>query len=80
MIAGNPLLAAGVALGRLRPDPCGLGLAVDGQGRAVGADGRTDPALFVLGPPSAGQFGDPLGAVFIGAQVQRVLPTLLDLQ
>ncbi|MFO1327835.1 MAG: FAD/NAD(P)-binding protein [Rubrivivax sp.] len=77
MIGANALLASGCALGRLRPDPCGLGVEVDAQCSALDADGRPDPGLRVLGPPSAGRFGDPLGAVFIGAQVQRVLPDLL---
>lgn len=78
-LSANPLLASGLAAGRLQAHPCGLGLAVDPSGRAIDADGQPDPALFVLGPPSAGAFGDPLGAVFIGAQVQRLLPALLHL-
>jgi len=28
----------------------------------------------VIGPPTAGAFGDPLGAIFIAAQIRRTLP------
>lgn len=76
-MASNPFLADACRRGWLRPDACGWGFEVDADGRAMGADGMPRDALRVLGPPSAGCFGDPLGAVFIGAQVQRVLPGML---
>ena len=73
---GNPLLARGLAEGWLQPDPCGLGLAVDAHCRAVGRRGRVDGRLFLLGPPTQGRFGDPVGVIFIAAQVQRALGPL----
>lgn len=76
-IAAQPLLAGLLAAGCLRLDACGWGLAVDVQARAIDAAGRALGALRVLGPPTVGSFGDPIGAMFIGAQVMRMLPDLL---
>ena len=76
--AGNPLLASSLAQGRPQTDACGLGLAVDGQCRALDAQGRPQPALRVFGPPTLGSTGDAVGAMFIAAQIHRVLPELLD--
>jgi uncharacterized NAD(P)/FAD-binding protein YdhS len=59
-------------------DPTGLGVLVDPACRAIAADGRALDALRVLGPPTAGVFGDPLGTVFIAAQIARVLDDLLE--
>jgi uncharacterized NAD(P)/FAD-binding protein YdhS len=73
----DPLLSSLVDQGRLRIDPAGIGVAVDGHCRAIGADGAAQPALRVIGPPTAGTFGDPLGALFIAAQIHRILPDLL---
>jgi len=76
-LAANPLLSSLVASGRLRRDACGIGLAVDADCRALDAAGRPQPALRLVGPPTAGTFGDPLGAMFIGAQIHRMLPAAL---
>lgn len=73
----NPLLASMREQGLLQVDAAGIGLAVDALGRALGRDGQADPRLRVIGPPTAGSFGDPLGAMFIAAQVHRLLPDLL---
>lgn len=45
----SPFLAAAVGAGLLTVDPLGLGVAVDGAGQALGADGRAVPGLWVLG-------------------------------
>lgn len=73
----NPLLHALVAQGWLQRDDCGIGLAVDAQCRAIGGDGITRPSLRLIGPPTAGTFGDPLGALFIAMQIRRILPDVL---
>jgi len=73
-VADNPLLASLTAQGRLQVDPAGIGFAVDAQGCALGRDGRPEPRLRIIGPPTAGTFGDPLGAMFIAAQVHRSVP------
>ncbi len=74
---GNALLSSLVGCGRLRRDDSGLGFAVDAQCRAIGSDGHSTSALRVFGPPTAGVFGDPLGVLFITAQIHRALPGLL---
>jgi len=70
----NRFVAALLARGLLRVDPSGVGLAVDAQCRALAADGRALDRLRIIGPPTAGTFGDPLGGIFIAAQVMRMLP------
>jgi uncharacterized NAD(P)/FAD-binding protein YdhS len=73
----NPFLAALQQRGHLCPDGSGLGFAVDQSARAIGSDGYPRDALRVLGPPTAGIFGDPTGVVFIAAQIRRVIPSML---
>lgn len=75
--ATNPLLASALAQGQLRRDACHLGFDVDAHGCAINANGQAQPGLRVVGPPTVGTFGDPIGAMFIGAQIHRFLPDLL---
>lgn len=77
-VADNPLLASLQDQGLLQVDAAGIGFAVDAQGCAIRPDGHADPGLRVIGPPTAGTFGDPLGAMFIAAQVHRMLPHWLQ--
>jgi uncharacterized NAD(P)/FAD-binding protein YdhS len=73
----NPFLAALLAQGVIRLDDCGIGFAVDAQCRPIGAGGAIDPRLRIIGPPTAGTFGDPLGVLFIAPQIRRMLPGVL---
>ena len=75
--ADNPLLGALLERGILSRDASGLGFSVDAECRPVGRDGTAAPRLRVLGPPTAGTFGDPLGAPFIVPQVRRALAGML---
>lgn len=75
----NPFLRALLADGVLRVDASGLGFAVDAACRPIGADGRARETWRVLGPPSAGTFGDPLGVLFISPQIRRAVPGMLEL-
>ena len=43
--AGEPLLAALLAAGRIRQDALGIGIEVDGDCRAIGADGAASDTL-----------------------------------
>jgi uncharacterized NAD(P)/FAD-binding protein YdhS len=70
----NPFLVALINRGLLTIDSSGLGFAVDAQCRAIGANGASCDRLRVVGPPTAGTMGDPLGAIFIAAQIRRALP------
>jgi uncharacterized NAD(P)/FAD-binding protein YdhS len=73
----NPFLAALLAQGVIRIDDCGLGFAVDAQCRPIAAGGAVDPRIRIVGPPTAGTFGDPLGVLFIAPQIRRMLPGVL---
>ena len=73
----NPLLARMLDRGLVAIDPSGVGFAVDAQCQAIDALGRPQPRLRMIGPPTAGTFGDPLGVLFIGPQIRRVVPSML---
>jgi len=75
-VAGNPLLGRLVERGSLAPHPTGLGFVTDSDCRAIAANGAVEPRLRLIGPPTAGMFGDPLGVFFISAQIDRMLPSL----
>ena len=76
-VQDNPFLASLLEQGCLQADPCGLGFRVDANCCAIDASGHLQPRLRVVGPPTAGAFGDPLGVVFIAAQIHRMLPDAL---
>ena len=61
VIADTPVLASLAAAGRLRPDPLGLGIDTDPEGRPIGADGRGDSGILVCGPLARGQVGELMG-------------------
>lgn len=75
---GNPFIAALLARGMLTPHPTGLGFAVSENCEAQSSDGSIQPMLRVIGPPTLGAFGDPVAAVFIAAQVRRLIPGLIE--
>ena len=73
-----PLYAALMRRGLLRVDATGVGLAVDALCRALPDTGMPSAYLRIVGPPTAGARGDPLGTAFISLQVHRVVPDILD--
>lgn len=73
----NPLLAQACAAGCLQPDALQLGLNVDARGCAIDAQGRPQPSLRIVGPPTLGSYGDPIGAMFIAAHIFRAAPDML---
>ena len=75
--ATNPFLSDLLAQGFIRPDPSGFGFEVDAQCRPIGKDGAPSPAMRMVGPPTAGTFGDPLGVPFIAPQIRRMLPGVI---
>lgn len=77
-LASNPFLLSLVKQQWLKPDDCGVAFAVDANCNAVGGDGVTRPTIRLIGPLTAGTFGDPLGAMFIAAQIHRTLPDILN--
>lgn len=76
--AANPLLASLAAQGWLQPDALGVAYAVDSDCRLLGRDGETRERVRLIGPPTLGVLGDPGGAMYIAAQIHRLVPQLLD--
>ena len=72
-----PLYAALLERGMISIDPSGVGMAVDGHYRAIDRHGNAGPRLRLVGPPTLGARGDPLGSAFIGIQVYNMIPDLL---
>jgi uncharacterized NAD(P)/FAD-binding protein YdhS len=70
--AGEPLLDALIGAGRIRPDPCRLGIDVDRDSRALGRDGAPDERLYAIGPMTRGAFWESIAIADIAAQAQAV--------
>lgn len=74
--ARDPLTGPLIAAGRARLDALRLGLELDAEGRVLHADGTSDPALFVLGPPARAAFWETIAVPDIRRRVEDVARTL----
>jgi uncharacterized NAD(P)/FAD-binding protein YdhS len=74
--AGEPLLGALLEAGRIRQDALGIGIEVDGDCRAIGADGAPSDILSVIGPVTRGAFWESVAVPDIRAQAERVAARL----
>lgn len=72
----DPLLANLRGAGRLRPDPCRLGLNVDMDSRVVDSFGRSAPTLWAIGPITRGQFWESIAVPDIAVQARDVAERL----
>jgi len=70
--AGEPLLDALLAAGRIRPDSCHIGLDVDRDLRALDAEGQASDTLFAIGPITRGTFWESVAVPDIRAQAERL--------
>ena len=70
--AGEPLLAALLAAGRIRPDPLRIGIDVDAECRALDASGAASGSLYAIGPVTRGTFWESVAVPDIRAQAARV--------
>jgi uncharacterized NAD(P)/FAD-binding protein YdhS len=70
--AGEPLLDALLAAGRIRADPYRLGIDVDAQCRTLDAEGVPSDWLYTLGPMTRGTFWESIAAGDIAAQAQAI--------
>ncbi len=70
--AGEPLLDALLASGRIRPDACRIGLDVNWDLRAIDAEGRASETLFAIGPITRGTFWESVAVPDIRAQAERL--------
>jgi uncharacterized NAD(P)/FAD-binding protein YdhS len=73
----NPLLAQIGDDGLARPDPLGLGIDVDLQGRAIGQDGHISETLYVAGPLARGTFGELMGAPDLARHARNIAETIV---
>ena len=72
--ADVPLYATLLARDMISVDPSGVGLAVDAHSRALARGGIAAPRLRIVGPPTAGARGDPLGSPYIAIQIHQMIP------
>jgi uncharacterized NAD(P)/FAD-binding protein YdhS len=73
---GEPLLDALLAAGQIRQDALRIGIDVDGECRAIGADGRGSDTLSVIGPVTRGTFWESVAVPDIRTQAARVAARL----
>jgi uncharacterized NAD(P)/FAD-binding protein YdhS len=74
--AGEPLLDALRAKGAIREDALGIGVDVDADCRAIGADGAASETLSVIGPVTRGTFWESVAVPDIRTQAARVAARL----
>lgn len=74
--AGELLLDALRAKGAIREDALGIGVDVDADCRAIGADGAASETLSVIGPVTRGTFWESVAVPDIRAQAARVAERL----
>lgn len=67
--AGEPLLDALLGAGRIRPDPCRIGIDVDPANRVLDDAGRPSPSLYAVGPMTRGAFWEIVAVPDIRCQV-----------
>ena len=70
--AGEPLLDALIGAGRIRPDPCRLGIDVDRDSRALDRNGAASDSLYAIGPMTRGAFWESIAIADIAAQAQAL--------
>jgi uncharacterized NAD(P)/FAD-binding protein YdhS len=70
--AGEPLLAALLAAGRIRADVLKAGIEVDWDCRTIDAAGRASDSLFAIGPVTKGTFWESVAVPDIRGQAVRV--------
>jgi uncharacterized NAD(P)/FAD-binding protein YdhS len=75
--AGEPLFDALLAAGRIRPDPCRIGIDADPDSLgAIGRDGGVSDSLFVVGPPTKGAFWESVAVPDIRLQTDALAKRL----
>lgn len=68
--AGEPLLDALLASGRIRPDPCRIGVDVNGNCQVLSAEGEACGSLYAIGPMTRGAFWEMVAVPDIRTQVR----------
>lgn len=73
----DPFWAGLARAGLVRPDPVGLGIAVDHEGRALDGRGSAQPDLLVLGTLARGTFGELTGVFELSRQAHDAARALV---
>lgn len=74
--AGDPLLDTLLASGRIRPDPCRIGIDVDAQCRTIDCSGSAAASLLAVGPMTKGAFWEIVAVPDIRQQVRSLAERL----
>ncbi|HEX8528151.1 FAD/NAD(P)-binding protein [Allosphingosinicella sp.] len=69
---GEPLLDSLLGAGSIRPDPCRLGIDVDGECRVLSAGGIASTSLYAIGPITRGAFWESIAVPDIRVQAAAV--------
>ena len=75
--AGDPLLDGLLAAGRIRSDPCRIGIDVDEAFRAIEHDGTPSFTLYAIGPMTRGAFWEVVAVPDIRHQVRALAEKLV---
>lgn len=70
--SGEPLLEQLSAAGRIRPDPCRIGIDVDEYCRVIGADGTPSNSLYAIGPMTRGALWEIVAVPDLRVQTDRL--------
>lgn len=74
--ADDRLMAGLVAAGRIRPDPLGIGIAVDDDLRALGRDGIPADTLLIAGPMTRGALWEIVAVPDLRVQIAALADRL----
>jgi uncharacterized NAD(P)/FAD-binding protein YdhS len=69
---GDPLVAALRRAGTIRPDPLGLGVDTDADGRVIAASGRPSGRLFLAGPLRKGRLWEHTAVPELRVEARRL--------
>lgn len=70
--ADEPLLASLATAGRIRPDPCRIGIDIDDRCRAIDAAGEPSNSLYVIGPMTRGALWEIVAVPDLRGQVDNL--------
>ncbi|HEY0292750.1 MAG TPA: FAD-dependent oxidoreductase [Hansschlegelia sp.] len=72
LVHDDPLISGLAKAGVIGLDTVGLGLAVDPQNRAIGADGSASPTFWIAGPLARGSVGELMGLPEVARHAEAV--------
>ncbi len=70
--SGEPLLDQLVSVGRIRPDPCRIGIDIDSDCRAIASDGTAAASLYAIGPMTRGALWEVVAVPDIRVQTDSL--------